>query len=109
MERKTDGGEVHMSEPKNHSPVEMFGREGGRFGQGCKGQHASIPHTPSVPRRGNSRTYLYSGKRRWLKHVCAVGSRSESGPFLLMMKVILLAREPHNSRRQKPRRQRTVR
>jgi hypothetical protein len=33
--------------------------------------------------------YLYSGSSRWLKHVCAVGRRSESGPFRLMMNVML--------------------
>ena len=31
-----------------------------------------------------------SGSSRWLKHVCAVGKRSESGPFRVIMNVIVL-------------------
>jgi len=41
------------------------------------------------PRIKTGLAYRYSGRRRWLKQVCAVGNRSESGPFLLMMKVML--------------------
>ena len=50
-----------------------------------KAWHQQLGHTRNNENRNTGISTRYSGRRRWLKHVCAVGRRFVWGPFLHSM------------------------
>mmetsp|Transcript_43119 Transcript_43119/g.88232 ORF Transcript_43119/g.88232 Transcript_43119/m.88232 type:complete len:221 (-) Transcript_43119:261-923(-) len=87
--RSHEGSQAPMKR-RNHQ-----GSQPPRVAGSHEGSRAHMRPKPSallmavMRQRRSLSTSLYSGRRRWLKQVCAVGRRSESGPLRLITNVML--------------------